>query len=138
MTTTRITGSCQCGAIRYETDADPVMAGHCHCNACKKSSGAGHASALFVPKESFEVFGNPTSYESEGGSGKIIKRYFCPTCGSRLYGEPLAAGNIIGIMAGTLDDPEQFSPQFQIYTEHRTTWDPTPCDGPEFPAGPQS
>ena len=136
MSSNIITGSCQCGAVHYEANAEPLFAGHCHCNTCKKASGAGHVSALFVPKDSFKITGETTKYTSIGDSGSPITRHFCPTCGSRLYGEPERAGNVVGIMVGTLDNPETFSPQFQIYTKNRTSWDHINCDLPEFEAAP--
>ena len=33
----KITGGCQCGAVRYEIDAEPMVALHCECLDCKKS-----------------------------------------------------------------------------------------------------
>ncbi len=33
-------GGCLCGAIRYQTTDMPFDADHCHCNQCRKSTGA--------------------------------------------------------------------------------------------------
>lgn len=30
----RVTGACQCGAIRYEAEVDPQAVGICHCTDC--------------------------------------------------------------------------------------------------------
>lgn len=123
MTSEKITGRCLCGNVHYETSSRPKAAGHCHCSDCKKTTGAGHATALFVPEEGFLVTGPVKSYGCKGDSGQDIIRYFCPNCGSYLYIDPKVANNTIGIMAGSLDNPELCQPTFQIYTKQRTSWD---------------
>jgi hypothetical protein len=37
--TTPFLGRCSCGAIRYESTAQPAMMIHCHCRDCQQSSG---------------------------------------------------------------------------------------------------
>ncbi|MEC8526956.1 MAG: aldehyde-activating protein, partial [Pseudomonadota bacterium] len=34
------TGGCLCGQVRYETKADPLMTGVCHCKNCQKQAGS--------------------------------------------------------------------------------------------------
>jgi hypothetical protein len=45
-----VAGGCACGAIRYETDATPVVMLNCHCRDCQRASGSGYAAHLVVPK----------------------------------------------------------------------------------------
>ncbi|RVA88978.1 aldehyde-activating protein, partial [Mesorhizobium sp. M7A.F.Ca.US.006.04.2.1] len=40
--TKRYTGGCACGAIRYETNDEPIFQNHCQCSDCQKRSGTGH------------------------------------------------------------------------------------------------
>jgi hypothetical protein len=44
-----ITGSCLCGAVRYELTERPIWSHNCYCSRCRKATGAGFASNLFVP-----------------------------------------------------------------------------------------
>ena len=53
--TTPFSGGCACGAIRYESTAEPVMMLHCHCRDCQRSSGGPFSSYVIVPTEAFKL-----------------------------------------------------------------------------------
>jgi len=50
----KLSGGCACGAIRYETDADPVVMLNCHCSDCRKASGSAYAAIVVVPKTAYK------------------------------------------------------------------------------------
>ncbi len=56
---TKLPGGCRCGAIRYETDADPAMMLNCHCRDCQRAGGSGYAPVLVVPRAALKVTGEP-------------------------------------------------------------------------------
>lgn len=70
-----------------------------------------------------------------GGSGHIISRGFCPTCGSQLFGK-LAMPGLLGIMAASFDAPTEFSPTFDFYVASAQAWDWINPDLPKFPKSP--
>ena len=39
MADSKLTGGCQCGAVRYEWAEGPKYASVCHCRMCQKASG---------------------------------------------------------------------------------------------------
>jgi hypothetical protein len=41
-----ITGSCLCGAVRFEATEPPTWVAHCHCRMCQKAYG--QPSGIFV------------------------------------------------------------------------------------------
>ena len=53
--TTPFSGGCACGAIRYESTAEPAMMLHCHCRHCQRASGGPFSSYVIVPKEAFKL-----------------------------------------------------------------------------------
>jgi hypothetical protein len=134
---TSVAGGCLCGAVRYECAAEPVMAGTCHCLDCQKSSGAGGAPTLFVPQVAVQITGEVKYYASKGDSGQSVERGFCPNCGSPLFGKPAAMPDMLGIRAGTLDDPSIFTPGMHIYASRAQSWDVMNPDTPQFPQGPE-
>ena len=116
-------GGCLCGTVRYESSADPMMAAHCHCVDCRKSSGTGHCTHLVVSKGAFTVSGTVTFYERPADSGNLVSRGFCPTCGSAVYSTNSGMPDVVFPRASSLDDPEIAKPQMVVYSSRAPSWD---------------
>lgn len=125
------TGSCMCGAIRYECSAEPIMMANCHCRDCQQATGTAFAAAMLVLRDAVTITGNVKYYDVTGDSGGIVSRGFCPNCGSRLFSKP-PIPEFMGIMAGSLDDPSWFQPQADLYTASAQPWDYLNPDLPHF------
>jgi len=132
-----ISGSCLCGAVRYRTDAAPVLMGLCHCSHCRKQSGSAYSMLVAVPKGSLTVSGEPlTEYRDSGDSTLAVIRKFCPKCGSPVLAQAAITPMWDFIKAGTLDDTAWFKPQFHMFCEHAQAW-ALPDDGaPRIPRNP--
>ena len=133
----KFSGGCLCGAVRYESDMDAVVAGHCHCLDCRKSSGTGHCSHLGLPEAGFRLSGELRFYDAPADSGNIVSRGFCPTCGAPIYSTNAAMQGMIFLRASSLDDPELFKPQMVVYTKRAPSWDTIAGSLPSFEAMPQ-
>lgn len=120
---TSYAGGCFCGAVRYRAAGAPIVEGNCHCRDCQKTSGGPYAPTLFFPIDAVEITGEVKYHESIGGSGRPIRRGFCPECGSQLFGRPALRGGMIGIRAGSLDDPRVFKPMTEIFVSQAAPWD---------------
>jgi hypothetical protein len=92
------TGGCLCGAVRYRVHGplDQVVA--CHCSQCRRTSGH-YAAATGARREDVTIEGEVAWFESTPG---VIRRGFCPVCGSNLFWDRMAAPKL-DIWAGTLD-----------------------------------
>src|SRR6266849_2302909 len=132
----RFQGGCLCGSVRYESAADAVMTGHCHCTDCRKSSGSGHASHMAVPKEAVSVTGTVTTYDKAGDRGNIVSRAFCPICGAPVYSLNAAMPDLVFLRASSLDDLEVFDPQMIVYASRAASWDHMDSKLPSFPTMP--
>lgn len=123
----KIEGGCLCGAVRYHSDAEPMMQAVCHCKTCQKISGSTYSFNVAVPEESLVVDGEVATYEDpSGSSGKLMLRRFCPKCGSSLYGGGEAYGPLLFIKAGTLDDASWVAPDLHIWAVEKLPWTPVP------------
>ena len=122
--TTPFTGGCACGAVRYESTAEPVFMLNCHCRDCQRSSGGPFSSFVVVPKETFKVVkGALRFYGSPSEAGGLTQRGFCPECGTPVAGNPDVAPHITAIRVASLDDPSGFQPQAEVWACDAQPWD---------------
>jgi len=131
--TKKYTGQCACGAIKYGFDTEPGFIASCHCLDCKRASGGEAATYLGVPENDFVLFsGKPRAFHYIAESGKGLDRVFCPDCGSRVYSAKLESfPGLLFVQIGTLDQPESFAPQLEMFTRRRLKW-VKPLDLPQF------
>jgi len=132
----KITGGCRCGAVRYECDAEPILAGHCHCTACQRASGTDKNSAVALPQDAFRLTGEITEYTVKADSGNDSTRGFCPTCGDPITGHNTGMAGMMMVTAASLDDPSVFQPQMDIFVASAQPWDHMDPDLPKFPGMP--
>ena len=134
--TQTFSGGCNCGAVRYESSAEPVFAGHCQCRHCQRASGVGHTSVIGVPLDALTITGEVKYFDYTADSGNIASHGFCPNCGSQLLGKSSGMPGAIGIKVGSLDDSSWFRPGMTIFTARAQPWDLVEPDLPAFPGMP--
>ncbi|MBV9330130.1 MAG: GFA family protein [Alphaproteobacteria bacterium] len=111
-------GRCLCGKVSWRLDARPLGINACHCDDCKKLTGATHLLMLLAQRESFSDNGGATErYRKRADSGREIDIVRCAECGTRLWHEPLSAPSFIFVAAGTLDDVSWAVPASHIWIE---------------------
>ncbi len=95
------TGSCLCGAVRFEVAGELKPPDACHCMQCRKVSGHYWASTD-VPRQSLTIHGadSVTWFRSS----EKVQRGFCSTCGAALFWDPIHQDRI-GIAMGAFDAP---------------------------------
>jgi hypothetical protein len=123
MDETRIAGGCLCGAVRYASEAEPVLMAVCHCPHCQKQTSSAFSMIVGVPRGTLRFEGRDlAAFEDAGESGQPVTRRFCPGCGSAIVTHVSAAPDLEWIKAGTLDDPSWFEPQMHIWCESAQPW----------------
>ena len=78
-----LSGGCHCRAVRYSLQASPLSVQHCHCESCRKTTGALHATLGIMRRDKVEIkgAGNLTKYRTSPG----FEQQFCRTCGCNLF-----------------------------------------------------
>lgn len=106
------TGSCLCGAVRFETRGPLRGIIYCHCTQCRKQSGH-HYAATNVADENIRMEGaeNITWYKSS----ETARRGFCRICGSVLFWKHNEL-DYVSVMAGAFDQPSGLRGEKHIYT----------------------
>ena len=105
-------GGCLCGNVRVVASGRPYRVGICHCLDCRKHHGALFQTSAIFPAEAVTIEGETRDYDG---------RYFCPRCGSPLFGR---SGDEIEVNLGILDDIDQLRPTYELWTIRRESWLP--------------
>jgi len=130
-----IRGGCLCGNVRFEFEKADGPFEFCHCNRCRKVTGAASMPALCVRVEDFRYLsGRKTIKTFEAPILRKPPAYrsaFCPTCGSPV---PLPYENnpFIDVPAGLLDNDPGVLPARHIFVEHLAPWDRLTDDLPKL------
>ena len=124
-------GSCLCGAIAYTATGEETRFYHCHCSRCRKVTGTGHASNLFVTGKLNWQKGEEllTSYTPPGATR--FRNRFCSVCGSRMPRFDQSHGTVF-IPAGSLDCEPRMQPEARIFFGSRAQWSCHDTGIPEF------
>jgi hypothetical protein len=95
------TGSCLCGAVKFEVEGDLPGPDACHCTQCRKTSGHYWASTD-VKRSALKVDGefNVAWFRSS----ENVQRGFCSTCGASLFWDPIGK-DWIAVAMGAFDAP---------------------------------
>lgn len=127
-----ITGSCLCGAVRFEISAalQPIQA--CHCGQCRKAQGSAFATNVPVATKDLRfICGEDrlTAYQSTPGK----ERVFCATCGSPIMSRLTSKPEVVRIRAGSLDNPTGGKVGFHFYVASKADWWEITDDLPQYP-----
>ncbi len=118
MSEVRLTGGCQCGAVRYALTKMPHQPCICHCRMCQKQAGNYFGAFAGVDIEYFELTRGEITWWA---SSATAERGFCKNCGT-----PLAwrehGWAYIAMMSGSFDHPELVRPIFQYGAESMMPW----------------
>jgi hypothetical protein len=115
-------GSCLCGAVKYVVSGEATRFYHCHCSRCRKATGTGHASNLFMQPGTLEwLSGEELVRVFKVPEAQRFANSFCATCGSRLPRAAPAMGFVM-VPAGSLDVEPPIGPQSRIFTGSRAQW----------------
>ncbi len=112
-------GGCLCGAVRFRAVGTPKWILWCHCQSCRKHSGA--PASVFV---SFDhsavrvVKGEITKFNSSPG----VQRGFCARCGSTLTCENERFPTEAHYHVGAFDRANELAPAGGIFPEERLSW----------------
>jgi hypothetical protein len=130
MNTSSLTGSCLCGKVRYTATGEESRFYHCHCKRCRKATGTGHASNLFLMGTLHWDSGQDLIKSYKIPEAERFTNTFCSECGGRVPRFVEAVGMVF-IPAGSLDVEPAMKPQSRIFTGSGASWS---CDGTQLPA----
>jgi hypothetical protein len=92
-------GSCHCGAVRFEVDADIDHVRVCDCSICRRRGALIHRVPLgdlrmLTPMEDMSLYTFHTH---------TARDWFCPTCGILPFRKPRTADDVWGVNVRCLE-----------------------------------
>jgi hypothetical protein len=121
-TTDQFEGGCLCGAVRFIATGQPKGVYWCHCQSCRRHSGA--PASVFVAFESAAYTvtqGDITKFDSTPGR---TRRGFCAQCGSTLTCETVSLPTETHFYLGAFDRAAELRPTRHVFAEERLPWFP--------------
>jgi hypothetical protein len=110
------TGSCLCGAVRFEVAGELRHVVNCHCRQCRKWSG--HYVAATAAWQKDFALDDPGAALKWYRSSPSARRGFCRKCGTSLFWQRDGA-DTISIMAGALEGDTGLRTRAQIYIDDK-------------------
>jgi hypothetical protein len=132
-----LSGSCQCGAITYTVNAEPLFTYACHCSSCQKRTGSAFSLGLVITTEALELKGALTSWSRVSQEGNTNTRYSCASCGNIIYGIGDSAPELAKLQAGTLEDTREVEPEVHMWTVRKQPWVILPSRARQFETQPE-
>ncbi|MBL4765434.1 MAG: GFA family protein [Colwellia sp.] len=117
----KITGSCLCGKVTFESNNNFDQFHLCHCTQCQKTTGSAHASNLFTKPDNITWLSGFELVKRFDVPGRAISKSFCTECGC---GVPFLSGTgkALVIPAGCLDSKPEIDPQDNIFCSEKAEW----------------
>lgn len=122
-----LTARCACGRVTVSVRGRIHAMFMCSCEDCQKATGTGHSTVAIASPDTVTVNGPTASFTRPSASGASFTRWFCPACGTPLYGKSSRAPHAIMLPVGLFGaDASWFAPNQLIFARSHRDWDLMP------------
>lgn len=119
---TKHSGSCLCGTVRFEVAGDFERFYLCHCTYCRKDSGSAHGANLFSSTATLQWLSGEDKVRVFNLPSTRHRHSFCSICGSALPDIQMN-GTLLKVPAGSLDTDIHIRPDAHIFVASKASWD---------------
>jgi hypothetical protein len=119
-----IDGSCHCGHVTFEAEADPETTTICNCTDCQTMSGAPLRAIITTrPGTLVLLSGNRTEYRKTSENGVVRPQAFCPRCGTAIYSTTVGDDpKAYNIRLDAVRQRNELVPRRQIFARSQQAW----------------
>ena len=116
-------GQCACGQVKVAVKADaPVATRQCWCRQCQQLAAGGPTHNAIFDAGDVTVTGDTAASGWTAASGNTLTYYFCPSCGTQVYGQSSARMHLKTVRIGVLGATPALRPQMAIWTAEAPEW----------------
>lgn len=112
-------GGCLCGDIRYRIKGVVKYRCNCHCQSCRRASGAPYVAWGTIDLDDLEFTSGELAFVQ---SSPGVERGFCGSCGASVTFTQTRRPGEIDFTLATLDDPGRLAPQAHIWLRDKLPW----------------
>jgi hypothetical protein len=116
------TAQCACGAISATIKGEPLGVRLCWCRQCQQIAAGGATTNAVFRTADIALAGALASHGFTAASGNTLTQFFCPSCGTPVYGQSSARLHLASIRLGFLDVGHGLKPDTTIWTEEAPDW----------------
>lgn len=113
-------GHCLCGKYHFTAVGDPVWVAHCHCESCRRATGAPIVTYTGFLKTQVEFAPEPPEF----ASSPVVRRAFCDQCGSALTYTAQWCDDEVHLIRDNFVEPAAFAATRHVFfNEHHADFD---------------
>jgi hypothetical protein len=126
---------CQCGQLVVELPGPTAAVVACHCVDCQRRTGSPFGVLAYYATDQVTISGEAKRFERPTAEGNVFETFFCPECGSTVYGKAGKHPTLVGIAVGTIADPSFQPPVRSVWEQSMHAWVTLPEGIQRFPKG---
>lgn len=113
------TGRCRCNGVVAQVSGDPNFSVYCHCDDCRRATGAPLLASVAFPKENVVWLNEETLAQFQNGSAT---RLFCKRCGTPVAQLHESANDRVFFNTAFMDEPNRFPPTAHTFAGEQLSW----------------
>ncbi len=112
-------GHCRCGSVTLTACAEPELSVYCHCDDCRRATGAPVLASVGFSKDALDWEQAETLARHTIGTAS---RLFCRECGTPVAQEHESKNDMTFLNTAFMDNPEAFPPQYHTFAGQQISW----------------
>ena len=124
-----LSGTCECGAVRFRVADEFLYAANCHCSRCRAATGSAFKPFAGIEREKLELTDGEDALLVVGE--ETLNDTRCGACGSLLF-SVVRDGAYVHVALGSLGDAPSIRPTHHIFVGSKAPWFEITDDLPQF------
>jgi hypothetical protein len=125
----KLSGKCECGAVRYRVADEFLYASNCHCSRCRAATGSAFKPFAGIEREKLEIVEGADQLVLHGD--ETLNDTRCAACGSLIF-SVVRDGEYVHVAMGSLVDAPSLRPTKHIFVGSKAPWFEITDDLPQF------